>query len=137
MAESFPLFHESIRDALRSGVAFLGGVKVVACQLRPQMEPDRAARWLANALDDSRPEKLEVEDIFWILRECRKKGYHAPAEYIGSDIGYQVTPVEPEDEYAALQRQFIESTNAQRTILERMERLAGKDVPSFLLKRAG
>lgn len=101
------------------------------------MEPDRAARWLANALDDARPEKLEVEDIFWILRECRKKGYHAPAEYIGSDIGYQVNPVEPEDEYAALQRQFIESTNMQRTILERMEKLHGKDVPSFLLKRVG
>lgn len=137
MPESLPLFHESIRDAVRSGIAALGGFKVVASMLRPQMEPDRAARWLANALDDARPEKLDIEDIFWILRECRKKGYHAPAEYIGQDIGYQVIPVEPDDEYAALQRQFIESMGMQKQILERMERLHPQTIPASLLKRAG
>lgn len=136
MAESLPLFHESIRDALRSGIAALGGIKVVACHLRPQMEPDRALRWLANALDESRPEKLEIEDIFWILRECRRKGYHAPAEYIGLDIGYQVTAVEPEDEYAALQRKSIEAIGELTGILTRMEKLHIQ-VPASVLKRVG
>ena len=136
MTDSLPLFHESIRDAVRSAIAALGGMKVVAAALRPQMEPDRAGRWLANALDDSRPEKLDIEDIFWILRECRKKGYHAPAEYIGQDIGYQVIPVEPEDEYAALQRKSIEAVSQLQTIMERMERLQ-VHVPPSLLKRHG
>ena len=111
-------------------------MKSVAAALRPQMEPDRAGRWLANALDDARPEKLDIEDIFWILRECRKRGYHAPAEYIGQDIGYQVIPVEPEDEYAALQRKSIEAVSQLQTIMERMERLQ-VHVPPSLLKRHG
>lgn len=115
------LIHESIRDALRSGVAALGGVKKVAAQLRPSWEPDRASKWLSNAIDESRPEKLEIEDVIWVFRAAKAIGFHAPMEYFSHECGYESKPVEPEDELAKLQREYIEAVNKLASLTPKIE----------------
>lgn len=115
------LIHESVRDATRSAVAALGGSKRVACLLRPAMEPDRAQRWLNNALDDNRPEKLEIEDHIWIFREAKRIGYHAAMQYFARECEYDAQPVEPESELARLEREYINAVRILQNITPRIE----------------
>jgi hypothetical protein len=119
--EQLDLIHESVRDATRSAIAALGGAKRVACLLRPAMEPDRAQRWLNNALDDNRPEKLEIEDHIWIFREAKKIGYHAAMQYFARECEYEVSPVEPESELARLQREYINAVKALQSLTPKLE----------------
>lgn len=119
--EQSPLFHEDIYEALRTVVMALGGAKKVAGSLWPDKPADKAGELLNNCLNRTRNEKLDPEQVCFLLREGRKRGCHAAADFIGADAGYQVTPVEPEDEKAELQRQFIECEKALQNILLRLE----------------
>ena len=124
--EQLDLIHESIIDALRSAIAALGGVKKVASQLRPSWEPDRAQKWLSNALDDARPEKPEVADVIWILREAKRIGFHAAMDYFARECEYDVTPVEPETEMARLQRDYINAVRTLAQITPKIEEQAAR-----------
>lgn len=115
------LIHESVRDAVRSAIAALGGPKRVAVRLRPSWEPDRAQKWLSNALDDARPEKLEIEDVIWILREAKRSGFHDAMRYFAAECEYQCSPVEPEDELARLQREYISAVRALAALTPKIE----------------
>jgi hypothetical protein len=118
------LFHESIYDALRAVVERAGGAKCVGARLRPSKSPDEAGRWVLDCLNPSRAERFAPEDFMHILRIGREIGYHGCMAYIGQETGYRVEAVEPQDEQAKLQRDFIESVKAQQKILARMERMA-------------
>lgn len=123
------LFHESITDALREVVQALGGAKKVGAAMRPEKTVDEAARWLADCLNSDRREKFCPEQVLWLLREGRKAGCHAAMNFLAMDSGYAApTPVEPEDEMAKLQRQFIESTRSMAQMMARIERLSGGGV---------
>lgn len=124
--EQLDLIHESVRDATRSAIAALGGVKRVACHLRPSWEPERAQRWLNNALDDNRPEKLEIEDHIWIFREAKKIGYHAAMQYFARECEYEAAPIEPESELARLQREYINAVKTLATIAPKIESAQAK-----------
>lgn len=119
--EQLDLIHESVIDALRSAIAALGGVKKVACQLRPSWEPDRAQKWLSNALDDGRPEKPEVQDVIWILREAKRVGFHDAMTYFAHECEYSATPIEPETELARLEREFISAVRTLNKITPKIE----------------
>ena len=119
--EQLDLIHESVNDALRSAISALGGVKKVACQLRPSWEADRAQKWLSNALDDGRPEKPEVQDVIWILREAKRIGFHAAMEYVARECEYEAKPVEPETELARLQREYINAVKTLSNITPKIE----------------
>jgi len=118
------LFHESIHDALRDCVRALGEPKVVGKAMRPEKSHDEARTWLLNCLNPDRPEKFDPEQILWILREGRKAGCHAAMAYIARECGYaEPQPIEPEDERAALQRQYIEAVKTLANISTRIERV--------------
>lgn len=117
------LFHESLHDALRDCVRALGEAKAVGHAMRPEKSMDDARTWLLNCLNPERPEKFDPEQILWLLREARKVGCHAAMAYIARECGYaDPQPIEPEDERAALQREFIETGKALKSLLARMER---------------
>lgn len=120
-SEQLQLIHESVRDAVRSAIAALGGPKRVAVQLRPSWEPDRAQKWLSNALDDGRPEKLVIEDFIWILKEAKRVGFHNAMRYFAAECEYNCTPVEPEDELARLQRDYINAVQALSKLTPKIE----------------
>lgn len=121
-----PLFCESINEALREAVKALGGAKKVGEKLKPEKLADEAGRWLSDCLNPDRREKLDPEQVMWILREARKVGCHTAMHFICDDTGYaKATPIEPEDEKARLQREFIEATKQQTRNVERLEQLFG------------
>lgn len=115
------LIHETVRDAVRSAIAALGGIKKVAGKLRPSWEADRAQKWLANALDEARPEKLEIEDVIWILREAKAIGFHAAMNYLAAECGYEAKAVEPEDELTKLLREYLGIKNREQALVPKIE----------------
>lgn len=119
-----PLFHEDIYEAIRTACMALGGMKRVGVMLKPDHSADKAGEWLNNCLNQTRPEKLDPEQIQFISREARKANCHAIATFQNSDAGYAPPiPIEPEDEKARLQREYIASVKAQQRITEKLERL--------------
>lgn len=115
--------YEDETDALRELVRDLGGNKAVGPLLRPDLAGERAAAWLKDCLNPERPERLQPSQLFMLLGLGRKHQIHGPSQFILGNVGYHITPVEPADEVAELQRAYIESVQLQRKLAERMERL--------------
>jgi hypothetical protein len=127
------LFHESINDALRELVAALGGMKQVGTRLRPELSADHAGRWLSDCMNPDRREHITPEQVMWLLAAGRKASLHGTIGWIATEAGYQApAPIEPLDERAALQREFVEATKRQEQLLSRMERLAGAQASSSM-----
>lgn len=117
------LFYDSLADALRAVVQALGGTKAAGCRLWPEKTPEAAHRTLLDCLNDARPEKLSPEQVLWLLAEARRVGCHAAMNYLARNSGYaDPQPIEPEDERARLQREFIEAQKAMAQLAGRMER---------------
>lgn len=118
------LFHESIHDAVKTVVAALGGLKAVGVQLWPEKPVDEAARYLADCLNPDRPHGLHPEKLLLLLRLARAKGVHTAVTWMLREIGYaDPQPIDPDDEMAELQRQFIRHTETLDALMKRMERL--------------
>ena len=118
---------ETFNDALIACVKACGGSKQVGPLLWPEKAPEPAQRALLDCLNEDRPAKLSPEQVLLVLRMARSKGCHEGLEYITASLGYAPpVPVEPRDEVAELQRQFIESVRAQAKLAERIERAAGR-----------
>jgi hypothetical protein len=118
------LFHEDALDALRADVQALGGYKKVAHALRPELAIDKAGEWLADCLNRTRAHKLDVEQVQWIVREARKIGSFCYITWSLRDAGFEdPKPIEPEDERAALMRQFNVLAGDLKGLLSRIDRL--------------
>lgn len=117
------LFYEDIDDALSEVIRACGGAKVVSSKLWPEKTPDAAHRLLLACLNEHRPERLSPEHVLLLLKMGRACGCHAGMNFIARDTGYDdPKPVEPEDERARLQREFIEAQKAMQMLAGRMER---------------
>lgn len=118
------LFYESFNDALDACVKSCGGAKVVACRIWPDKTPEAAHRLLLACLNESRDEKLGPDQVLFILKMGRERGFHGAMNFITRDSGYaDAAPIEPEDERARLQREFIEAQRSMQKLAERMERV--------------
>jgi hypothetical protein len=118
------LFYETFNDALDACVKACGGAKVVGCKLWPEKTPDAAHRLLLACLNEDRAERLGPEHLLMIMRLGRERGFHAAMNFIARDSGYgDPMPIEPEDEKARLQREFIEAQRSMQKLAERMERV--------------
>lgn len=124
-----PLFYESLADALRECIAVCGGTKAVGAKLWPEKEPDAAGRQLADCLNDAKREKLSPEQVVLILRLARERNCHAGMVYLSRELGYaDPQAIEPEDEKAKLQREYIEAARAIAKMAARIEQLAHPSV---------
>lgn len=118
------LFHESLGDALRDCVQACGGFKAVAALLWPEKAPDVASRLLNDCLNEAKREKLSPEQVMLLLRLARERGCHAGMQFIARDAGYSdPVPLEPEDERAKLQREFIEASKLFTRLAAQLERM--------------
>lgn len=124
MTQQYELIHESISDALREVVQALGGAKKVGATLRPDRPVAEAARWVSDCLNSERREKFDPDQVLWLLREGRAVGCHGAMSYIARDTGYSATPIEPQDEKAELQRQFILASKKLSGMAARIEALS-------------
>lgn len=122
-----PLFYDTYEDAIRDCVTALGGNKAVGNVLWPALPADEAGRKLAHCLNPEKREKLDLGELRLIRREARKAGVHILAHYEARDAGYtEPQPLNPEDEAAQLQREFIASVKALEAIQARMGQLQGR-----------
>jgi hypothetical protein len=118
------LFHDTYEDAIRDTVMALGGYKKVGSMLWPAMPADDAGRKLSACLNTEKREKLDLGELRLIRREARKLGVHILASYEMRDSGYtEPQPVNPEDEAAQLQREYIAAVKAMSAIQSRMDRI--------------
>lgn len=119
------LFHEDLTEALAHIVSALGGAKVVGVELWPSLAADTAGRKVSHCLHTEHAQQFHPTEVLWLLAQARKKGIHSAMAFICREAGYaDPKPVEPEDEAAALQRQFVQAVQMQQEMLKRMERLA-------------
>ena len=107
-------------------------MKKVGSALWPDKPLEKAAENLANCLNRCRPEKLDPEQVAFIIREARKQGCFHTLTFISQDAGFMLPqPVEPEDEKAQLQREFIGAAKLIERIGARLEQLG---VPMQVVK---
>ena len=119
------LFHEDIFEALRTDIMALGGMKKVGHMLWPDKAPSKAGENLSSCLNESRPEKLDPNQVLFIKREAKQVGSFATQYFESDEIGMtRPTPIEPEDEKAQLEREFIEAQKNLTRMLGRIEKLS-------------
>lgn len=119
------LFHESINEALREIALVYGAgkLKVAGAELRPDLTPEDAGKWLSDCLNSDRAQELKPGQVMWFLRIGRKIGCHAAMNFIARDAGYaDPAPIEPEDERARLQRDFIAAAKSMQAIADQLAR---------------
>lgn len=120
-----------INDALAECVKALGGSKQVGPCLWPEKSPDAAQRQLLDCLNDERPAHLSPAQVLLVLRFARERGVHVGMQFLCDALGYaDPVPIEPKDEAAELQRQYIAAAREMGRLAERIERLSGPQVRS-------
>lgn len=113
-------FNQALVDCIKAA----GGSAIVGKKMFPEKKPEAAQRALLDCMSEDRPAKLSPEQVLFVLRLAREKGYHGGVAYLLEDLGYApTTPIEPKDIDADLQRQFIECMGKADRLVERMERL--------------
>lgn len=123
--QQVPLFVEDLNEAIRATINALGGMKSVGVELRPEKSAVDAGKWLADCLNPDKRDRLAPDQLAWIRRKGRITGCHVLAAFESQDAGY-APPValEPEDERAALQREFVQAVKALDVIQQRLNRAA-------------
>lgn len=122
--QQIPMFVEDYNEAIRAAVQALGGFKRVGADLRPDIAVDAAGRWLSDCINPDKREILPPSALAFIRRKAREAGCHVLTAFELQDSGYAPPqPIEPEDERAALQRQFVQAAKAMEGITQRLERL--------------
>lgn len=116
------LFHEDIYDALRSCVSALGGAKKLGSQIWGELSPEKAGNRLNDCLNTSRREQLNPEQVLFILNQARQVNCHAAMYFISDHCDYKrPEPIEPVDEIAKLQRDYIEMAKRMEKIAESIQ----------------
>lgn len=116
------LMHETINDALREVVAAAGGPKKVGPLLWPELPVDQAAGKLRDCMNPDRRERLNPDQLVYVARLGRQIGCHAIATFLMRECCYaDPQPVEPEDEVARLQREFVEATKQLGALAAKIE----------------
>lgn len=119
--------YDTLNEALIDCVKAAGGSKEVGPKLWPEKTIDAAQRTLLDCLNEERPAKLSPEQVLLVLRMARAKGHHGGIGFILSDLGYAPpVPVDPRDEAAELQRQFVGVMGKAEELVQRMERAASR-----------
>ncbi len=113
---------ETFNDALIECVKSAGGSKVVASILWPEKPIHQAQQLLLACLNSERAEKLNPEQALLIIKMAKDAGVHSGIEYICNTLSYTIPqPIQPEDEKAQLQREFIEAQRQFAQLSKRME----------------
>lgn len=120
------MLSESLNDAYIEAVKACGGSKVVGVAIWPAKGVEAAQRHLLACLNPDRNEKLSPDEALHIERLARERGCHVVMEFRCAALSYaDAQPVEPEDERAKLQREYVEAARLMAKLAERIERTAG------------
>ncbi|QQP98725.1 hypothetical protein JHW38_00210 [Lysobacter enzymogenes] len=119
-----PVFVDDLNDAIRATVNALGGMKSIGSELKPEKSAMDAGRWMADCLNPEKRDRLTPDQLSFIRRKARAAGVHILAAYEMHEAGYQPpVAIEPEDERAKLQRQFIEQSKRMEQLFAQLQRM--------------
>ena len=97
------LDYEDELDAAREAVRHAGGAKKVGPQMFPDKSVDAAARYLMDALNPARAERLMPSQVLMLMRMSREAGFHGFATWWMRQAGYQApVPIAPVSEAAVI-----------------------------------
>lgn len=117
----------SLRAALEAEIYDAGGWAAVAKELYPAKfkdSPDAAERHLRNSIDPNHTQKFDVYQ-HQVLKEMakRRKGRCVSIEYDCAQHNYTApSPIQPEDEKARLQREYVEAVKTLSGISAKLEK---------------
>jgi hypothetical protein len=118
------LLFERMEDAIDEVIRAAGGRKAVATRLWPDKPVRDAHNLIDHCILQGRREKFDPAQVMFFLRLGREVGCHSLARYMMAEAHYsEPVPVEPEDERARLQREYIEATKVMRGIVDRLDRV--------------
>lgn len=118
-----PLICDTLGTSLSAVIVALGGNKRAGSLLWPSLPADDAGRKLAHCMNPDKREKLSPDELVRLLKAARQVGCHTAMAYLARELGYaDPQPVEPEDERAALQREYIAAVKTLAAITTRIER---------------
>lgn len=120
------LWYDSIDEAIRQDVHFLGGSKKVGAMLRPELEITKASEWLMACLNPERREKLDINQYTLIMKEAKQNGsLNALTQILRDCECADPIPLEPDSEKARLQKQFVKSVADMKSILAQLDGISG------------
>jgi hypothetical protein len=124
--EQVRLIVDSLNDAVRDTARVIG-LKEIAKELWPAKGTEAAARYLNDCLNPERDQKLSGEEILHIARRGRELGCHMITAFFNMDAGYAPPiPVDPEDQKAELQREFIATGKRMEAIYAHIQRTGAR-----------
>lgn len=125
-SEQAPLFVEDLADAIRHLAYQAGGLKTLACLLRPELddEPEKAHRWLLDCLNADRPHELHPAQIIRAGQIGRETGCHVIAGFLAERMGYQAPiPAIPKSPRTVLAEKAALAAAEHARLLMELDRL--------------
>jgi hypothetical protein len=121
MTDQIPLFVDTYEEAIRHTINALKGFKTVGVALWPDKTADAAGRRLADCLNADKPDRLNPSELAFIRRWARSEGVHVMATYELRAAGYaDPQPIEPEDERARLQREYVAAVRTLTALTQKL-----------------
>lgn len=115
---------DTFNNALIECVKAAGGSKKVGPLLWPEKTIDQAQRLLLACMNEERAEKLSPDQALLVMRLAKDAGCHSGIEFMCRVLSYsKPTPIEPVDEFAKLQKDFIEASKYMASIASKLEQL--------------
>lgn len=120
------LMYDDELDAAKAAVRRLGGAKKVGEMLYPEKTPEAAARYLLDALNPSRSERLNPGQVLLLMRKAREIGFHGLTAYFMREAGYAPpVPLDPVTETARLAHTLERVMGTALQVAAQLERLKG------------
>jgi len=117
------LFFDRIEEALDHVIQVSGGRKKVSALLWQNKPMRDAHNHIDACLNPERRERFTPHELMLILRMGREANCHAAMDYIAGECGYKAEAVDPENERARLQREFMDSVRKLDSIRASIERM--------------
>lgn len=118
------LMFEDELDAAREAVRYLGGAKRVGELLYPEKQPEAAARYLLDALNPARSERLSPGQLVLLMRKSREAGFDGLTAYMLNAAGYAPpVPLDPTTEATKVARELDRTMDRAEALVSQLQRL--------------
>lgn len=115
---------ERFEDALDEDIRAIGGRKIVACRLRPELKPQDAHTWLNSCLNPDRRHHLDHSYIRLIIKWAKDVGAMAAHTYWCADVEFERgKPLSAREQAESLFERADELARASRAVATQLERL--------------
>ena len=123
------LIYEDELDAARDAIKHLGGAKRVGEMLYPDKQPEAAARYLLDALNPARSERLSPGQLLLLMRKSREVGFDGLTAYLLNEAGYAPpVPLDPTTEATKVARELDRTMDRAEALVLQLQRLKAAGV---------